>query len=65
MCQPKVYLISGGEEKEILRDVIKLRYDGEEIVLETLFEGETRIKGRLKEIDFLKAKVVIEDGGKT
>ncbi len=60
MCQPKVYLVKDGKEEEILRDVISLKFDDEELVFETLFEGETRIKGSVKEIDFLKAKVLIE-----
>jgi len=60
MCQPKVYLVKDGKEEEILRDVISLKFDDEELVFETLFEGETRIKGSVKEIDFLKAKVLVE-----
>jgi len=60
MCQPKVVIKEGEEEREVLRDVMKFRIEGEELIFETLFEGETRIKGKLLEIDFLKAKVVIE-----
>jgi predicted RNA-binding protein len=65
MCQPKVYLKTGGEEKEYLKDIIALKIEDEKIVLKTLLDGEKVVNGRIEEIDFLKGKVVIESYGST
>ncbi|MFN4196411.1 MAG: CooT family nickel-binding protein [Caldimicrobium sp.] len=60
MCQAKIWIINQGEEKEVARDITHLEVHGEEIILKSFFEPPRRIKGKLKEIDFLKAKVLIE-----
>ena len=65
MCQPQVYLKTGGEEKEYLKDIIALKIEDEKIVLKTLLDGEKVVNGRIEEIDFLKGKVVIESYGST
>ncbi|MFN3505584.1 MAG: CooT family nickel-binding protein [Caldimicrobium sp.] len=60
MCQAKIWVLSQGQEKEIARDITHLEVLGEEIVLKSFFEAPKRIKGKIREIDFLKAKVLIE-----
>ncbi|MFN3407311.1 MAG: CooT family nickel-binding protein [Caldimicrobium sp.] len=60
MCQAKIWVISKGKEREIARDITHLEIDGEEIILKSFFEPPRKIKGKIKEIDFLKAKVLIE-----
>jgi predicted RNA-binding protein len=60
MCQAKIWVRVGQQEKEIARDITQLELQGEEIILKTFFEAPKRIKGKIKEIDFLKGKVLIE-----
>uniref|UniRef100_A0A832GP35 CooT family nickel-binding protein n=1 Tax=Caldimicrobium thiodismutans TaxID=1653476 RepID=A0A832GP35_9BACT len=60
MCQAKIWVISKGEEREIARDITQLEVEGDEIVLKSFFEPPKVIKGKIKSIDFLKAKVFIE-----
>ncbi len=60
MCQAKIWVRVGQQEKEIARDITQLELQGEEIILKTFFEAPKSIKGKIKEIDFLKGKVLIE-----
>lgn len=60
MCQAKIWVRVGSQEKEVLRDITQLEIQGDELILKTFFEPPKRIKGKIKEIDFLKGKVLIE-----
>ncbi len=60
MCQAKIWVRIKGEEKEIARDITQIEFLGDEILLKSFFEPPKRIRGQIKEIDFLKAKVLIE-----
>jgi predicted RNA-binding protein len=60
MCQAKIWIRVGSEEKEFCRDITELVVENEFIVLKSFFEPDRKIKGKIKEIDFLKGKVVIE-----
>ncbi len=60
MCQAKIWVRVGSQEKEIAKDITQLEINGDELILKTFFEAPKRIKGKIKEIDFLKGKVLIE-----
>ncbi|MFN4131830.1 MAG: CooT family nickel-binding protein [Caldimicrobium sp.] len=60
MCQAKIWIKCKGEEKEFARDISQIEILDNEIVLKSFFEAPKKIKGQIKEIDFLKAKVLIE-----
>lgn len=60
MCQAKIWIRTNGEEREIARDITQIEFLGDEIILKSFFEPPKRLKGKVKEIDFLKAKVFIE-----
>jgi len=60
MCQAKIWIRTKDEEKEWVRDITQLEVKGEEIILKTFFDAPKKVKGRVKEIDFLKGKVLIE-----
>lgn len=60
MCQVKIWIRCKGEEKEVARDITQMEILENEIVLKSFFEVPKRIRGQIKEIDFLKAKVIIE-----
>lgn len=60
MCQAKIWIKKGEIEQEIYRDISNIEIQGEEIILKALFEEPKKLKGKIKEIDFLKSKVVVE-----
>ncbi len=60
MCQAKIFLKIGDEEREYCRDIEEMEFEKERIVLKSLFEEPKVIKGKIKYINFLKGKVVIE-----
>jgi len=60
MCQATVFLIQDGQEKEIMRDVILLEPDQNGIRLATFFEEPQVVRGRVRHIDFLKHRVLLE-----
>ncbi len=60
MCQARVVVRRGENEEEVMRDVVALTVEPEGLVLRAFFEEPRRIKGRIKEIDFMKHVVVVE-----
>jgi predicted RNA-binding protein len=54
------YLKRGTEKTLILKDVATLRCEGDELYLKPLFGGEKRIRGRIREIDFLDSRILFE-----
>jgi len=44
-----------------MRDIAHLSIDGDRVEIETLFGEHEVIRGRLKEVDFMKSRVVIEE----
>jgi len=60
MCQATVYLKQNGQEKEIMRDVILLEPAEDGVRLATFFEKPQLVRGRVRHIDFLKHRVLLE-----
>lgn len=60
MCQAKIWIKKGEIQEEIFRDISHIEVQEEEVILKTLFEKPKRLKGKIKEIDFLKGKVILE-----
>ena len=59
MCLASIY--KGMEqEKPSLKDIARLTISGDDVELETLFGEKTVLHGRLKEIDFMGSKVIID-----
>jgi predicted RNA-binding protein len=69
MCQATVYMKQDGQETEIMRDVILLEPAENGVRLATFFEEPHLVHGRVRCIDFLKHRVLLEpleeeyDGG--
>ncbi len=59
MCLAKVYW---NEETDhpVLTDVAYLKLDGKRIEIMTLLEESKTFQGKIKEIDFLSSKIIIE-----
>jgi predicted RNA-binding protein len=60
MCESKVFLATAEGEQLVLEDVISIRPEGEGYRLVTLFGEETHVRGRIKDIDLLKHRIVFE-----
>lgn len=59
MCLAKVY--QGTESDEpILEEIAYILIDGNRLELESLFGDRQVILGKVREIDFMKSRVVIE-----
>jgi len=56
MCQATIYL---GEQK-VAQEIIRLQPVGNRVQLETFFEEPRLVRGIIKEIDFLKHRVLLE-----
>ena len=60
MCESNVYLATTDGQELILKDVTFLKPEGDGYRLATLFGEERHVRGRLREIDLLKHRVVLE-----
>jgi len=60
MCMANAYLKRGTEKALILEDVAAIRCEGDELYLKPLFGEEKRIKGKIREIDFLDSRILFE-----
>ncbi|MDY7041492.1 MAG: CooT family nickel-binding protein [Chloroflexota bacterium] len=57
MCEAKVYLGDGGEETEIMRDVVLVQPDGDAWLLVTLLGEQKLVRGTISRVDFIKHTV--------
>lgn len=60
MCESKVYLATPAGEDLLLDDVTWIQPEGDGYRLVTLFGEQKHVSGRIKEIDLLKHRVVLE-----
>ena len=60
MCESKVFVATPEGEKLVMEDVINIRPEGEGYRLVNLFGQAAEVRGRIKEIDLLKHRVVLE-----
>ena len=56
MCQATVYL----GDREVAREVIGLELAEDGVHLKTFFEAPQVVRGRIRHIDFLKHRVMLE-----
>ena len=59
MCLSTVYINSGGQKKEVMRDVAQIEAKKNGYVLIGLFGEKEFIKGKVKSVDFLDGHSVI------
>jgi len=55
-----VWIKKDSGEKNLLEEVAIIRVSGENLVLSTLFGEEESVKAKIKEIDFVNSKVLLE-----
>jgi len=63
MCQTVAYLLYQGKETALLQDVVSAIPEGRTIRLVNLFGEEKVVEGRIKQIDLLTHRIVIQAGG--
>lgn len=59
MCLAAAYTMVEGD-KPVLRDIARMRLDGDSIELETLLGEKRVLQGKVTEVDFMNSKVTIE-----
>jgi predicted RNA-binding protein len=61
MCEAIVFMASKGDEKEVMREVVTLEVDNDRLLLGDILGETVELKGKIKNIDFLKHQVVVEE----
>jgi len=60
MCQSKAYLVSNGEERLLADEVSNVAVSGSSITLQPLFGEPIFLNGRIREIDLMSHRIVLE-----
>jgi predicted RNA-binding protein len=61
MCEANAYLIRDGEEKLIMENVDTLRPEKNGIYLQDIFGGQRTIKARIKEMNLVDHRILLEE----
>jgi len=61
MCEANAYIIKDGEEKLIMESVDILRPEKNGIYLQDIFGGQCTIKARIKEMNLVDHKILMEE----
>ena len=61
MCEANAYLLKEGKEELILEDLMILRPEQEVIYLQNIFGEQKRIKARIKEMNLVEHRVILEE----
>ncbi|MCJ7704875.1 MAG: CooT family nickel-binding protein [Desulfobacterales bacterium] len=61
MCEANAYLLKEGKEELILEDISVLRPEKEELYLQNIFGEQKRIKARIKEMNLLNHRILLEE----
>ena len=62
MCQTVAYVIEEGKEVPVLEDVVSVSPEGGNIRMVNLFGEEKIVPGRIRRIDLLTHRILIESG---
>ena len=60
MCETHAYVVRGGREELIMEDVVFARPREGNLELRDIFGAEKTVLGKIKEIQFLGHKILIE-----
>lgn len=62
MCEANAYLVKEGKEELVLEDISILRPEKEELYLQNIFGEQKRIKARIKEMNLIDHRILLEEG---
>ena len=60
MCQSNIYAIDTGRQELILEEVARVEIQGDSITMERLFGERVSLTARIKEIDLMKHRILVE-----
>jgi predicted RNA-binding protein len=60
MCEAAVFLVTQGAEKEVMKEVVTLEVTDDHLFLGDILGDRIELKARIKNIDFLEHKVILE-----
>jgi predicted RNA-binding protein len=61
MCEANAYLLKEGKEELIFEDLMILRPEQEGIYLQNIFGEQKRIRARIKEMNLVEHRVILEE----
>lgn len=61
MCLSKVYVKTGGQRIEVMRDVSQLKASGDGFLVTDLFGKSKHIQGRIQYLDLVDEHIVVLD----
>ena len=61
MCLSRVYVDKGDKEELLMEEVASLKFEGEKLLLKTLFGEEKKIEANIKQIDFMTHSIFLEN----
>lgn len=61
MCEVNAYIVKEGKEELILEDLSIIRPEEEELYLQNIFGEQKRVKARIKEINFIDHRIILEE----
>jgi len=61
MCEANAYFVKDGKEELILEDISILRPEEEELYLQNIFGEQKRIKARIKEMNLIDHRIILEE----
>ncbi len=62
MCQTSAYIVRDGQEELVLQDVISVTPEQGGVRMVNLFGEEKTVPGRIRQIDLLAHRIVIQSG---
>ncbi len=62
MCEANAYLVKEGKEELVLEDISILRPEKGELYLQNIFGEQKRIKARIKEMNLIDHRILLEEG---
>lgn len=60
MCEAHAYLVTEQGQEKIMENVVRISYDGADLVLADLFGDEMRLEARIREIALIEHKIYLE-----
>ena len=61
MCLSKVYAIKNGKRELFLSEIASLKIEANKLLLTTLLGEQKEIQASIREIDFLKHSIILEN----
>jgi|UniRef100_A0A7C4ARQ5 predicted RNA-binding protein len=65
MCESNAYILKDGSEKLIMESVGNVTFQGDYVSLKSIFGEETRLKGRLIELNLIGHRILLESEEET